>query len=168
MNKMLVKSIQKIQNLGDIKSLQSSSEIEFFSEVSGKVIDRSKMTSITITDGVPSEDPYERRWNIFSIYTGITYNGELVMYMETSSDSTYGYTIMLKMDTAPCNTNPLYDVSCVSTPRIDITTSNVIDYTIPSEVVQRAISALYGNDNKYIYLIGVGIVGLYLLSIGKK
>jgi len=149
MNITEILGIQKIQRLGNIQHLQSTSETELFNLIKYKKINTTNIPNIIIYTSETSEQikakMSSKTWYNVTTYDDTSFDctetpcliDTMLTYKDYTSHLTEEYELIVAIEYLTCNTNPVSDVECILTLRIDIT-NDIFDQIVPSAIIQDA------------------------------
>jgi len=171
-----------IQNLSTIQHLQTVSETEFFNLIKDTKLNISSFPSINLYSSYTLEQVkakvQSKKWYNVSSYddtsVGCTVTpcltDKILSYIDYTSSMIENYILVISVEySTTCNTNPVSNINCVGTIRVD-TTNLLIDFIIPSNIVQESVSKIpTSTDYPLTILVIIGAsVGLYLIGKSLK
>ena len=168
-----------IKNLSTIQHLQTVSENEFFNLIKDNKLNISSFpsTNLYLSDTLEQVKAkmQSKKWYNVSNYddtsVGCTITpcltDKILFYFDYTSNTIENYILVISVEySTTCNTNPVSNINCVGTIRVD-TTNLLIDFTIPSNIVQESVSKIPTSTNYTLILIPALLVGAYLITRKK-
>ncbi len=165
-----------IQNLNTIQHLQTVSETEFFNSIKDMKLNISSFPPTNLYSSYNLEQVKtkmnSKKWYNISNYddtsVGCTITpcltDKTLFYFDYTSSTIENYILVISVEySTTCNTNPVSDINCVGTIRVD-TTNVLLDFIVPSTIVQEAVSKIPTSTNyTLILVIGAVVAGFILL-----